>query len=274
MGSVQLLADTRERAAWAHVAATQAAAVKKDWAGVRRELSLVQDWPQEPSVLAWAAGVCEKLEEPTLQNAFLTRYLELRDSPAVRRSLVRSLLTYKSLAAAEQQLNILLAGSPDDAEGLVLRGLLCMQREQYQDAETVFATAMQQGADRKKCLMGIGMASLGRAYAQGAWERFLEVLTDHPDDADAIHWLIRAGTAQNRWADLTHQLHGYVSRNPGDLSIRFALAGVLVRADQIKLARREYEALRASSPTYDGLNELEDAISRQETVQALEGAHL
>jgi GT2 family glycosyltransferase len=274
VGSIQLLADTRERAAWAHVAATQAAAIKKDWAAVRRELSLVQDWPQDPSVLSWAASVCGKLEEPTLQNAFLTRYLELIDSPAVRRTLVRSLLTHKSLAAAEQQLNTLLAGTPDDAEGLLLQGMLCIQREQYREAEAAFATAMRQGADRKKCLMGMGMASLGRAYAQGAWERFLEVLADNPDDADAIHWLLRAGTAQNRWADLTHQLHSYVCRNPGDLAIRFALASVLIRADQIKLARQAYEALRTLAPTFDGLEELGEAISRQETVLALETAHM
>ena len=274
VGHVQLIKDVKDRAAWAHVAAAQSAAQKKDWSGVKRELSLVQDWPNDPYVLSWAAKVCEQLDEPALRHTFLTRYLELNDSPAVRRSLVRSLLTHKSFAAAEQQLNTLLAGSPDDAEGLLLRGLLCMQREQYREAETAFSSAMRQGADRKKCLMGMGMASLGRAYAQGAWERFIEVLADNPNDADAIHWLIRAGTAQNRWEDLRLQLRAYVLRNPRDLATRFALAGVLLRADQIEEARREHDILRASDPTYDGLKELEEAIVRKETVLAMDGASL
>lgn len=274
VGHVQLIEDIKDRAAWAHVAAAQAAALKKEWSGVKRELSLVQDWPSDPYVLSWAAMVCEKLDEPALRHTFLIRYLELNDSPAMRLSLIRSLLAHKSLAAAEQQVSTLLARSPDDAEGLLLRGLLCIQREQYREAEAAFWTAMQQGADRKKCLMGMGMASLGRAYAQGAWERFIEVLADNPDDADAIHWLLRAGTAQNRWEDLSLQLRAYVLRNPRDLATRFALAGVLLRADQIEAARREHDILRASDPMYDGLKALEEAIVRKETVLAMDGASL
>jgi GT2 family glycosyltransferase len=273
VGHVRLIEDIKDRVAWAHVAATQSAAQKKDWNGVKRELSLVQDWPNDPYVLSWAAMVCEQLNEPTLRHTFLIRYLELNDSPAVRRSLVRSLLTHKCLAAAEQQLNTLLAGAPDDAEGLLLLGLLYMQREQYREAETALSSALRQGADRKKCLMGMGMASMGRAYAQGAWERFLEVLADNPDDADAIHWLLRAGTAQNRWDGLSQHLRAYVSRNPRDLATRFALAGVLLRADQIEAARREHDILRAAAPLYDGLAALEEAIARQEAVLAMESMH-
>jgi Flp pilus assembly protein TadD len=216
--------------------------------------------------------VCEKLGEPVLQQSFLTRYLELEESTEVRLSLARALLAQKNLAAADQHLGRLLQNEPTHAEGLLLKAILCMQREQYREAETAFATAMGHGADRKKCVMGMGMSSLGRAYAQGAWERFLQVLAEHPDDPEAIHWLLRAGTAQNRWEELCHQLHGYVSRNPGDLATRFALAGVLVRADRIEAARREYSALQALAPTFDGLAELGQAIASKEVVPAMESA--
>lgn len=269
---VQLLEGIKERAAWAHVAAAQAAAQKKDWDGVKRELGLAPDWPRDPYVLSWAATVCEKLGEPALQQSFLARYLELNESPGVRLSLARALLAQKNLAEAERHLSTLLAGSPADAEGLLLRGVLCMQREQYREAETSFSFAMRQGADRKKCLMGMGMASLGRAYAQGAWERFLQVLAEHPDDAGAIHWLLRAGTAQNRWVELSRHLRQYASRNPGDFAVRFALAGVLVRADRIDEARREHDALQALAPEYDGLAELGRAITGKETVLAMGAA--
>jgi tetratricopeptide (TPR) repeat protein len=117
--------------------------------------------------------------------------------------------------------------------------------------------------------MGMGMASLGQAYHQGAWERFLQVLGEHPDDAEAVHWLLRAGTAQNRWDELSRHLRQYLSRNPADLATRFALAGVLVRAEQIEAARREYETLRALAPTYDGLAELGQAIAGKEAVLAM-----
>jgi O-antigen biosynthesis protein len=271
-GDIQLVDGIKDGASWAHVAATQAAALKKDWTGVRRELALVDDWPRDPFVLSWAAMVCEKLEEPAFQRSFLARYLELTDAPDERLALVRMLLADKDLPGADQHLKKLLSSSPDHAEGLLLRGVLCMQREQYRDAEAAFSSALRQGADRKKCLMGMGMASMGQAYTQGAWERFLQVLGEHPDDPEAIHWLIRAGTAQNRWDQLSRQLREYLLRNPGDLSARFALASVLVRADRVEAARREHDALYALAPNYDGLAELGQAIANKETLVAMEAA--
>jgi Flp pilus assembly protein TadD len=120
--------------------------------------------------------------------------------------------------------------------------------------------------------MGMGMAAMGRAYTQGAWERFLQVLAEYPDDAEAIHWLLRAGTAQNRWQELGEHLRRYVRRNPGDLAARFAFASVLLRDEQIEEARREYDALRQVAPGHDGLNQLGQAITGREAALALEAA--
>lgn len=272
VGSIQLLGDIRERAAWAHVAAAQAAALKKDWTRVKQELSFVQDWPRDAHVLFWAAKVCENLQDPALQQSFLARYLELKESPGMRLSLARTLLMQQNLAAAEQHLNKLLEDSPDEADALLLRGILCMQREQYREAETFFSFAVKQGADRKKCLMGMGMASMGRAYTQGAWERFLQVLAEYPDDAEAIHWLLRAGTAQNRWRELSEHLRRYVGRNPGDLAARFAFASVLFRAEHIEAARKEYDVLCKAAPSYDGLSQLGQAIAGREAALTMEAA--
>ncbi len=267
------LNDVYDRATWVHVAATQAAALKKDWDSVKRELRLADSWPNDRFVLSWGAMVAERLQEPISRTMFLSRYLALVDAPAERVALIRALLEQKDLVGAEEQLRILLASSPNHAEGLLLRGILCMQREQYEQAETAFGSAMREGADRKKCLMGMGMAAMGRAYTQGAWEQFLHVLEEYPDDAEAIHWLLRAGTAQNRWDELSRHLCKYLVRNPADLAIRFALAGALVRGEQIEAASLEYETLRALAPTFDGLNELGQAITRKQAVSTMEAAH-
>lgn len=266
------LTDVHDRASWAHVAAAQAAASKQDWGAVRRELSLVQDWPDDRFVLAWGATVCQHLKEARLERAFRTRRLAHEDSMEERLALARSFLSEQDLVAADIHIQKALAVAPEHPEGWLLQGILSMQREQYIEAERAFSSALRHGADRRKCLMGLGMASLGRSYPQGAWERFVQVLAEHPDDAEAIHWLLRAGTAQNRWVDLSHQLHNYLSRNPGDLATRFALAGVLLRADQLEQARREYDALRTLAPTYDGLIELGRALAGKEAVVAVDSA--
>jgi len=271
-GKIQLLTDIKDRAAWAHVAAIQAAAVKKDWAAVKWELQMVDEWPHDRFALSWGATVAERMEEPVYRSRFLSRCLAVADAPAERVALVRMLLEQKNLSSAEEHLRILLAASPDHPDGLLLSGVLCMQREQYQQAEDAFASALRQGADHRKCLMGMGMASMGRAYSQGAWERFLEVLAEHPDDAEAIHWLLRAGTAQNRWHELGEQLQAYVSRNPGDIATRFAFIGVLFRDEQIEAARREFDALRTLAPGYDGLEQLERLITGREAALTTEAA--
>jgi Flp pilus assembly protein TadD len=179
------------------------------------------------------------------------------------------LLEQKNVSGAEEQLRTLLDASPDHAEGLVLKGILCIQREQYEQAESAFSAALRGGADRRKCLMGMGMAAMGRAYTQGAWERFLEVLREHPDDAEAIHWLLRAGTAQNRWQELGEHLYLYTARNPEDLAARFALTGVLLRGERIEAARREYDALCSADSHYDGLVQLGQAIAGREAALAM-----
>ncbi|TKB91600.1 MAG: glycosyltransferase [Nitrospira sp.] len=267
------MTDIYDRASWAHIAAAQTAALKKDWAAVKRELRMVENWPNDQFVLSWGAMVAERLQEPISRTKFLSRYVALVDAPVERIALIRALLEQKDLVGAEEQLRILLASSPNHAEGLLLRGILHMQREQYEPAETAFGSAMREGADRKKCLMGMGMAAMGRAYTQGAWEHFLHVLEEYPDDAEAIHWLVRAGTAQNRWDELSRHLCKYLVRNPADLAIRFALAGALVRGEQIEAASLEYETLRALAPTFDGLNELGQAIARKQAVSTMEAAH-
>ncbi len=265
-GDIQLIDDLKDRAAWAHVAAAQTAALKQDWRAVRRELSLAEEWPNDRYALSWGAIAAERLQEPVYRVRFLSRALALMDAPAERVALVRTFLEQKNLVDAEAHLRMVLEASPNHPEGLLLKSILCMQREQYEQAEATFESALREGANRKKCLMGMGMAAMGRAYVQGAWDRFLQVLEEDPDDAEALHWLLRAGTEQNRWEGLSRYLRAYVLRNPADLAIRFALAGVLIRGEQIEEARGEYDILCALAPTFDGLNELHRAIAGKQAM--------
>jgi hypothetical protein len=96
----------------------------------------------------------------------------------------------------------------------------------------------------------------------------VELLTDHPDDGEAMHWLIRAGTLMTRWDELAARLTAYLARNPADLAARFALCGVWVRLDRMDRARQECDRLRALDPSYDGLDELEQRMAAKESTIA------
>jgi len=270
---LHLIDSTQERQAWDLVSSVQRAAHHQDLATVEAVLKRYAEWPADSSLLQWAASVATAMKLPSIAEEYRRRVESLND-PAFRElEEIRAALAGGQLSMASTRVDALLKQYPTHAEALLLRAILHMQREQYREAEIAFTTALNQGANRKKCLMGIGMASMGRAYPQGAWQTFLRVLAENPDDAEVIHWLLRAGTAQNRWRELSVQLHNYLARNPSDLSVRFAYAGVLLRADQVDASHQEYDQLRALAPTYEGLVELGQAIAAQESVLAMNGSN-
>lgn len=266
------LENAEEHRRWRLVADTQQAAGQRDDATVLKKLEQYSEWPADRLVLKWAASVAEAMKQPEIASAFMQRVTALDDPAAEQLAGIREALGKGHVTIASSQLDTLLKQYPMHAEGLLLKAILHMQREQYEPAEAAFSSALHEGVDRKKCLMGMGMAAMGRAYTQGAWEHFLQVLVEHPDDAEAIHWLLRAGTAQNRWHELSERLQAYVTRNPGDVATRLAFAGVLLRDEQVEAARREHDALRRVAPDHDGLTQLGQAIAGREAALAFDAA--
>jgi GT2 family glycosyltransferase/glycosyltransferase involved in cell wall biosynthesis/2-polyprenyl-3-methyl-5-hydroxy-6-metoxy-1,4-benzoquinol methylase/tetratricopeptide (TPR) repeat protein len=268
--SLHLIDGPQERAAWELVASMQRAAAQQDLSAVEACLRRNAEWPADASVLQWAASVAAAMHLPDVAKECQRRAETLSDPASGELEQIRTALTSGQLSQASSRVDALLKQFPAHAEALLLRSILHMQREQYREAEIAFTTALNHGANRRKCLMGIGMASMGRAYPQGAWQTFLRVLAENPDDPEVVHWLLRAGTAQNRWRELSVQLRNFLARNPSDLSVRFAYAGVLLRADHVEAARQEYDQLRALAPSYEGLAELGQAIAGKETLMAVD----
>jgi tetratricopeptide (TPR) repeat protein len=184
------------------------------------------------------------------------------------RLLAEAALEEGRLDEAERLLAALRSCSPANGDGWLLSGVLGMQRRQYAEAKAAFEQAAEYGGDHRKSQLGLGMAAMGLAESSDAWGLFLGVVAECPDDAEALHWLLRAGTALERWEQLEPFLSRYVSRNPGDLSLRFALAGVFLRLNRRTDARREYDSIRLLDHAFDGLSELASAIDENESVLA------
>jgi hypothetical protein len=93
--------------------------------------------------------------------------------------------------------------------------------------------------------------------------RVTPVLSHEIDDTEAIHWLLRAGAALERWWPLADYLTDYLKLNPGDNSVRFALAGVHARLEDGEGVREAYERIRLLDPTFEGLEDLAQILARQ-----------
>ena len=68
-----------------------------------------------------------------------------------------------------------------------------------------------------------------------------------------------------RWDEVASRLAIFLARNPGNLPMRFAFAGVLLRAGRKVQAQREYYTLSVLDPAFDGMNDLAKQLGEPET---------
>jgi GT2 family glycosyltransferase/radical SAM superfamily enzyme YgiQ (UPF0313 family)/Flp pilus assembly protein TadD len=258
------LTSAADRTAWQLVADTQSAAQSQDFARVKTLLNDVARWPNDVWVLRWGALVCKFIGESNVALSFWKRVLAIEPDADGYYVLAKTALEGGKLEEAERQLNELRSSSPKHGEGWLLSGILAMQRARFSEAKGAFERALIYGADCRKAKLGLGMAAMGLEDSADAWEQFLAVATEHPDDAETLHWLLQAGTVLQRWEQLEAVFRQYVSRNPADLSLRFALAGVFLRLNRWADARREHDSICLLDPAFDGLSELASAIDENE----------
>jgi GT2 family glycosyltransferase/radical SAM superfamily enzyme YgiQ (UPF0313 family) len=254
------LLDPTVKAQWRIPAAVQEAARSNDLATVATWLTRADEWPADAWVLRWAAFLCRCIKQQSWAEPFWRRILELEEAADARVWLARAALEAGRLSEADLHVTKLFVIQPGHGEGFLLRGILAMQRQAYVEAGRAFEQALRHHGDARKARLGIAMAAMGMNQPARAWDALTDALAQDADDAEAMHWLIRAGTATARWDDLADRLVKYVARNPADLGARFALCGVWIRLDQLDRAGQECTRLRALDPTYDGLAELEQRL--------------
>ncbi len=263
---LELLENRGDRARWEVVAEAQRLAHRQDVAGLKQLLARADAWPRDRAVLRWAARVGKWIDAPDLAESFWRTLLTLEDACDARAALARAALTRGQPDEADAHLTALLANAPQYGEGWMLRGIWAMQRHDYAEAASAFERAHRNGGDPRQSRMGLGMAAMGLSDGELAWRAFSAVLADNPDDVEAAHWVLRVGTALERWNEVEHALRRFVQRNPGELAVRYAWAGVLLRCGRVEEARREAETIRLLQPDFAGLAELDQSLEakRQE----------
>jgi tetratricopeptide (TPR) repeat protein len=255
------LTKAPDRASWERVAEVERLALSGDIAAIRPILLQVDLWPDDLGALRWAAAVCMRVGAPEHAEAFWRHMLKYEGVFDARAGLARLCIESGAFDEAEEHLKVL--SVQVNAESLILRGVLAMQRLQYAAAADAFNVALQRDGDSRKAHLGLSMAAMALGQTDEAWEHCATVLSHEIDDAEAIHCLLRAGTALGRWRPLADYLTDYLRLNPGDNSVRFASAGVHVRLEDWEGAREAYEMIRLLDPTFEGLDDLAQILERR-----------
>jgi GT2 family glycosyltransferase/tetratricopeptide (TPR) repeat protein len=224
----------------------------------------VEAWPNDLGILEWLGRVCTTLECEQEAAKFWEKLLTIGDHPNARLGLTRTAIKNGNLDEAQKHLDVLKRDFNPGEEGLMLQGILSIQRKNYSKAKLAFEQSLALDAENRKARMGLGMACMGLGQTEEAWDIFEEVVSGDPDAIDAIHCLMQAGTALQRWDSLGNHLAQFVERNPADCDMRFALAGVQFRAGNAEKANEQLTWLKLIKPEYEGLEDLERLLQAPE----------
>ncbi|MCS6319401.1 MAG: hypothetical protein H8K05_16825, partial [Nitrospira sp.] len=261
---LQPIADVAVQAERAILSQAQYAAQRRDFDSVAACLARVEEWPADPWILRWGALISLELSQPKLTILFWRRILTLEEDSPTRVGLARQALESGALDEADLHLTALLKHDPSHGEGWLLRGIVAMQHTDYAEAEHAFEQARVSGGDPRKATLGIVMAAMGNNRAEAAWSQLMSLCANEPDDEECMHWMLRCGTALERWDVVRSRLATFLARNPGNVAMRFALAGVLLRSGRRGDAQREYDRLLVLAPTFEGMDELAKQLAEPE----------
>ncbi len=240
---------------------------------IRKLLRDIEAWTSNIGILVWLGEACDVLhcEEEAIQC--WEKLLTVGDHPTARLGLARAEMKNGNFGEAQNHLGRLKQYFSLGTEGWVLQGILSMQMQKNSDAKDAFEQALDCDAGNMKACIGLGMACMGLGETAEAWNRFEQVASVDPDDVKAMDCLIQAGTALQRWTALAQHLTRFIERNPADYDMRFALAGVAIRAGHLDKAREQLSWFQLLKPDYEGLEDLANFLNngqlQEQTMSAL-----
>ena len=264
--------DVENQVVWQNVAKLQQLLLGKtrqplkDLTEQRREieelLSDIDGWPSDLGILEWVGRVCETLQSEAEAKGYWEKLLSIGDHPHARLGLARAGLKKGNLQEAQKHLDVLKNEFSPREDGWTLQGVLYIQTQEFLLAKDAFEMALQCEQSYERAQIGLGMACMGLGENEEAWTQFNQVLSQDPDNIEATRCLIQVGTVLERWESLFCQLRRFVERNPAASEIRFALAGVAVRAGHLEQAREQLSWFQLIKPDYEGLEDLANALNK------------
>lgn len=170
--------------------------------------------------------------------------------------LIRHALERGMIEEAGEAIEAFIAADPEHHEGWFLKGVHGLLIGDNAQASVWFDEALRRGADRRAARLGRAQALLGADRAKQAWVTLTELVVDEPGDHEVIHWLLRAGSALEKWDALADILEDHLVKRPEDDAARFAYAGVNLRLGRLPEARLHHDILRDRGADLMGLDDL------------------
>ncbi len=156
--------------------------------------------------------------------------------------------------------------APDEPAPYVGLGVVALQENHFDDAETAFRVACRLDSACARAYAGLGMVAQQRTDYKQAFEMYLKCLERDRDNMIALLGLFQASCQMGSFAKVIHYLKVYLDMHPGDTSVMFPLAALYMKDGRFEKSRQVLSELLTLDPGHEDaanlLEELEHNIAR------------
>lgn len=165
--------------------------------------------------------------------------------------------------------------SPDEAGPYVGLGVVALQENNLDDAETAFKVACRLDRNCAKAYAGLGLIAQQQTDYKKAFEMFLKCLELDTDNLTALLGLFQTSCQMGSFEKVTHYLKVYLDMHPGDTSVMFPLAALYFKDGKLEQARTVLmDLLTLDAEHKDAVNlleEVEHSLARQRQMEVSTG---
>ncbi|MBN2312935.1 MAG: tetratricopeptide repeat protein [Sedimentisphaerales bacterium] len=151
--------------------------------------------------------------------------------------------------------------APDEPGPYVGLGVIALQENRLDDAETAFRVACRLDNRCVKGYAGLGITAQQKTDYKRAFEMYLKCLELDSDNLIALLGLFQASCEMGSFSEITHYLEVYLDMHPGDTSVMFPLASLYMKDGRFDECRKILLDLLALDESH------KDAIALLEEVE-------
>jgi tetratricopeptide (TPR) repeat protein len=156
--------------------------------------------------------------------------------------------------------------APDEPGPYVGLGVIALQRNCLDDAETAFRVACRLDTKCVKAYAGLGITAQQKADYKRAFEMYLKCLELDSDNLMALLGLFQTSCQMGSFAEVTHYLEVYLDMHPGDTSVMFPLAALYTKDGRFNESKKVLLDLLALDENHkdatDLLEEVEHSLAQ------------
>jgi cytochrome c-type biogenesis protein CcmH/NrfG len=161
---------------------------------------------------------------------------------------------------------------PDRAEPYVGLGVVSLQKDDIENAETAFRVALRLDAKCAKAWCGLGMVCQIKQQFPSALEYYLRSLDIDGDNLTALLGLFQTSCQMGSFSKVIYYLQTYLEMHPGDTAVMFCLATLYMKDGKHAEAAELLKGVLALAPDNGDaaklLEEVDNKLSQTKNVGA------